>query len=55
MYPLRGNQDLAPSLICRFFLYSWLPWVFVATLGLSLVVMLRLSIAVGSLIAEHGL
>ena len=55
MYPLRGTQGLAPSLTYCFFLYSWLPWVFVATLGLSLVVALRFFVAVGPLVAEHGL
>ena len=47
-----------------FFLYVWLPWVFVAVLGFSLVaargryalvVVGRLLIAVASLVAEHGL
>ena len=50
--------------ICLIFIYFWLPWVFVAACGLSLVAenggyslaaVLRLLIAVASLLAEQGI
>ena len=54
MWGSENTWNLKPWLHQLAFWVFWLFWVFIATCGLSLVVVLGLLIVVASLLAEHG-